>query len=323
MFASTSFSTHTQRSSPLTPLRGSVKGLRAFALILCLSFLPTLVHAEPGAVQKLGNGIYVWQGDPAKREIANCMWVIFNDYVVVIDANFPWGARDIIPKIKATTDKPIRYVLNTHYHGDHSYGDSVFTDLGAVIVSSEATDSENRTSTGFDTYNDAAHPLTGAHHVFAAITFSDRLVFDDGTQRIEMIRLGPAHSKGDSVAYLPKEKIVATGDLCVTWGIGNNVGDANNSYTGWLKALDTMIGWNLTTVVPGHGAVAGPEALESQKKFLAGMRDEVQAGIKAGKTADQLATELDMKKYGFIASDGPANASSIRNMYKHLTAGRP
>jgi cyclase len=285
--------------------------------------MPNLSHAEPEAVQKLGNGIYVWQGNPAKRKPANCMWIIFEDYVVVIDANFPWAAREIVTKIKATTEKPIRYVLNTHYHSDHSYGDSIFTDLGAVIVSSEATDSENRASKGFATWNDPAHPLAGAHQEYAVITFSDRLVFDDGTQRVEMIRLGPAHSKGDSVAWLPKEKIVATGDLCVTWAIGNNVGDPSNSYDGWLKALDTMASWNPSTVIPGHGDVSNANALKRAKTFLAGMRADVEVGIRAGKTSDQLATELDMKKYGFIASDGPANASSIRNMYKHLTAGRP
>jgi cyclase len=295
--------------------------VRILALVTVLTLVPGILHAEPEAVQKLGNGIYVWQGNPDKREPANCMWVIFKDYVVVIDANFPWAAREIIAHIKKTTDKPIRYVLNTHYHSDHSFGDSLFTDLGAVIVSSEATDVENRTSSAFTKWNDAAHPLTGAHQEFAAITFSDRLVFDDGTQRVEMIRLGPAHSHGDSVAWLPKEKIVATGDLCVTWRIGNNVGDSGNSYDGWLKALDTMTSWNPTIVVPGHGDVSNTQALRVQKAFLAGMRSEVEAGIKAGKTADQLVNELDMKKYGFIASDGTANASSIRNMYRRLSAG--
>jgi cyclase len=165
--------------------------------------------------------------------------------------------------------------------------------------------------------------LSGAHQEYATITFSDRLVFDDGTQRVEMIRLGPAHSKGDSVAYLPKKKIVATGDLCVTWGIGNNVGDPNSSYAGWLNALDRMTSWNLTTVVPGHGAISGPDALREQKEYLAGMRDQVRKGIRAGKTVDQLATGLDLRSYGFIASDAKANAVSIRAMYRHLSAGNP
>jgi cyclase len=296
---------------------------RVTSLFVCFLFLAGVSYAEPGAVQKLAEGVYVWQGDIEKGEIANCMWVVFKDYVIVIDANFPWGARDILPKIKATTDKPIRYVLNTHYHSDHSFGNSVFVDAGAIIINSEATDSENRASNDFAKWHNPAHSLAGARQVYAGITFSDRLVFDDGTQRVEMIRLGPAHSKGDSVAYLPKEKIVATGDLCVTWGIGNNVGDPNNNYTGWLSALDRMISWNLTTVVPGHGAVSGPETLRVQKEYLAGMRDQVQEGIHAGKTADQLATDLDLRKYGFIASDAKANATSVRAIYQHLSAGRP
>lgn len=295
-----------------------------FIVIFAVLFVTaSTCRAEPEAVQKLGDGIYVWQGNPDKREPANCMWVIFKDYVIVVDANFPWATREILVKIRATTDKPIRYVLNTHYHGDHSYGDSIFTDVGALVVSSEATDSEDRASKGFANWNDKAHSLNGARQEYAAITFTDRLVFDDGTKRVEMIRLGPAHSKGDSVAYLPKEKIVATGDLCVTWGTGNNVGDPNNSYKGWLDALDTMISWMPLTVVPGHGAVSGPEALLAQKTYLAGMRDYVQNGIREGKTVDQLAKEIDFRKYGFIASDTTANATSVRAVYRHLVAGRP
>jgi cyclase len=296
---------------------------QSFAICVCLCMLSSVARAEPGAVQKLAPGVYVWQGEPDKREPANCMWVVFKDYVVVIDANFPWAAREILTKIKATTDKPIRYVLNTHYHGDHSYGNSIFTDAGAVIINSEDTDSENRASKGFANWNDPAHSLGGAHQEYATITFSDRLVFDDGTQRVEMIRLGPAHSKGDSVAYLPKEKIAATGDLCVTWGVGNNVGDPNGSYAGWLNALNSMMSWNLATVVPGHGAVSGPDVLRIQKEYLAGMRAQVQDGIRAGKTEDQLANELDLRKYGFIASNAPANATSVRAMYRHLSAGKP
>jgi cyclase len=65
-------------------------------------------------------------------------------------------------------------------------------------------------------------------------------VFDDGTQRVDFVRLGPAHSQGDTVAYLPKQHIVATGDLCVTWAYGNNTGDAGGSYKGWLAALDAI-----------------------------------------------------------------------------------
>src|SRR5262249_9445746 len=65
---------------------------------------------------------------------SNNIWVVFEDYVVVIDANFPKEAADVIADIKKTTDKPIRYVLDTHHHGDHAYGNAVFAKAGASIV---------------------------------------------------------------------------------------------------------------------------------------------------------------------------------------------
>src|SRR5437870_13761513 len=66
---------------------------------------------------------------------SNNIWVVFEDYVVVIDANFPKEAGDVIEAVKKTTDKPIRYVLDTHHHGDHAYGNAVFAKAGASIVS--------------------------------------------------------------------------------------------------------------------------------------------------------------------------------------------
>jgi cyclase len=296
-----------------------------FALLcLLIVFADTVpAHAQAGSVKNIAPGVYVWQGDRDKREPANCMWVIFKDYVLVVDANFPWGAREILPQIKATTSKPIRFVLNTHYHGDHAYGNAIFVDAGAMIVNSEATDQEARTegADGWAKWNDPAHSLKDTREEFATLTFADHLVFDDGTQRVEFIRLGPAHSKGDTVAYLPKQHIVATGDLCVTWAHGNNTSDAGGSYRGWLGALDKMMTWGVTTIVPGHGPIASAAALSEERNYLDGMWTKVQAAKAAGETPDQVANEIDFRKYGVIASDATANATSIRTMFHRLDAG--
>src|SRR5436305_11337587 len=72
--------------------------------------------------------------DPNVFGGSNNAWVVFRDYVVVIDANFPSGAEEVIAAIKKTTDKPIRYVFDTHHHGDHAYGNAVFARAGASIV---------------------------------------------------------------------------------------------------------------------------------------------------------------------------------------------
>lgn len=276
--------------------------------------------AEGDRVRELAPGVYFWQGDAEKREPANCTWVIFKDYVLVIDANFPWGAREILPRIKASTNKPIRFVFDTHYHGDHSYGNSVFTDAGASIICSEACAEELRTkgANGWDNWKDKAHPLTGARLEPATINFESKLVLDDGTQRVEMTRVGPGHSKGDAVAYLPKQKILVTGDLCVTWSTGNNIGDADADPANWVRALAKLEQWDITTVIPGHGPPATRSALISQREYLADMLNQVTEGKREGKTADQLAQSVILNRHGTWGASATGNATAIRAVYKKL-----
>ena len=90
------------------------------------------------------------EGDLRGKGHCNNGWVIFDDYVLVLDANFPSGAQEIIPKIKAQTNKPIRFAFDTHHHGDHAYGNQIWADNGAVPVAHENVIAEMRKyETGF------------------------------------------------------------------------------------------------------------------------------------------------------------------------------
>ncbi len=293
------------------------RGLSILLLAICYT---SGAQGQSHSVHELVPGVYVWQGDRDNREPANCTWVVFKDYVVVVDANFPWGSREILSKIRGTTDKPIRFVALTHHHADHSFGDSIFVDAGAAIVSSEATAEEARTKgpQSWASWNNPAHPLDGARFEAPTITFTDTMAFDDGAQRLELIKVGPGHTRGDSVAFLPKQKIVATGDLCVTWNFGNNVGDSGGDYENWLRALDRMISWAPSVVIPGHGAPGPVQVLKTQRKYLADMLNQVSAGIRAGKSAGELVKSIDLRPDGNIANDAEANATSIRAMYRRL-----
>ncbi|MFM7101072.1 MAG: MBL fold metallo-hydrolase, partial [Verrucomicrobiota bacterium] len=84
------------------------------------------VRAEVGKPQEVAPGVWFHEGDIGRRGHCNNGWIVFRDYVLVIDANFPSGAQDVIPKIRAVTDKPIRFVFDTHHHGDHAYGNQVW-----------------------------------------------------------------------------------------------------------------------------------------------------------------------------------------------------
>ena len=296
-------------------------------LSLVFASLLLSLFAAPNPADRrvqLAPGVYVWQGDRSQRKPANLTLVLFNEYALVVDANFPWGAQELLPEIRRTTNKPIRFVFDTHYHGDHAFGNSLFKDAGAMIVLSQATDEELRTKgvKSWNNWRDPVHRLEGARLKPADITFVETMAFDDGAQRVELIRLGPGHSKGDSVAYLPKLGIVMTGDLCVTWAFGNNVGDADANYDGWLRALDRMAGWNVKVVVPGHGTVSDSSALNAQRQYLADMMKQVRDGMQAGKTADELVREVDLSSHGVIAQSKEANAASVRAMVRHFEGRR-
>jgi cyclase len=280
-------------------------------------------HASP-RVRQLAPSVYCWIGDRPTHQQTNVGWVVFRDYVLVIDANFPWAAPKIIREIRKTTDKPIRFVFNTHYHADHSYGNIVFVRAGAAVVATQAFAQEfDRYALG-DTRDQVKAPP--APHQFqwpianASVRFRDSLVFDDGEQRVELIRMGPAHTSGDGVAYLPKQQILFVGDLAVNWTRGNNLSDPEANYEGWLRALDEMAGWKLKVVVPAHGDFGTAETLRAQGVYLDAVLRQVKAGIKQGKSVDQLVRENDLARYKPFGGDANENADAIRDAYHYYTS---
>jgi len=298
------------------------------ALIVIAAF------SQEQRVSQLAPGVYYWQGDTEIRRPANCVWVLFKDYVVVIDANFPWGAREILPEIRKTTNLPVRFVFNTHYHADHSFGNGIFMEAGATIVCSRACGDESRLKGEQDWRNQvlgrAERPNASVHDKAVAaetrekgyrlehptLLFEDRMAFDDGERRLELIRMGPAHSMGDAVAYLPKEKILMTGDLCVNWTSGNNVGDRDADHDNWVRALGMLENWDVRTVVPGHGRLGTVQTLTGQREYLADMVSQVRAGIRASKTADELAREVDLSRH--VPFGASSSAGAVRSVYRKL-----
>jgi glyoxylase-like metal-dependent hydrolase (beta-lactamase superfamily II) len=295
--------------------------MRAVILLLLLSASQFLFSQEK-LVRQLAPGVYFYLGDEAQQKSANCTWIIFKDYVVAIDANYPWGAEEILREIRKTTNKPVRFVFNTHYHHDHTFGNSVFADSGAIIVSTTTTAREMRT-TGVVEWNQASEysgrNMKNYRREFPSLTFDSILVFDDGVHRVELRRMGPAHTAGDGVAYLPKEKILITGDLFVNgnpWG--NNVADPNVDYDRWLMVLDEMHRWDVTVVIPGHGEPAGLQQLAQQRLYLKDMLDQVRAGMSQGKSKEVLIQSIDLGRHPVYGANKVSTRRSIGNMYDRL-----
>lgn len=287
--------------------------------LLLVAYERTAV-SQSGSVKQLAPGVFSRQGDTDARQPANTSWIEFRNFVVVIDANTPWGIRAILPEIKKTTSKPVRYVFDTHYHWDHSQGNSVMADEGVTVICSQDCASELSTKGKEEGASGAKrtdqYSLAPYRMELPSVVFDNFMAIDDGERRLELRRVGPAHTIGDAVAFLPKEGILFTGDLCVNWRSGNNVGDRDADHPHWAQVLNDMARWNLKMVIPGHGDPGTVDTLKAQSAFLDDLWKQVSAGKKAGKTVDQLLKDVDLSKHGNFAADAQQNQSAIRQVFR-------
>jgi len=300
--------------------------MRRFLLLGCLAALlfVVYVHAvetQGGPVRQIAPGVWSRQGDKDARLPANTSWIEFKDFVVVIDANTPWGIQAALPEIKKTTAKPIRYAFDTHYHWDHTQGNSILVDQGVTVVCSQdcATELADKGKGEWESMSrNQTYSLAPYRLQQPSMVFGSTMAIDDGERRLELRRVGPAHTIGDAVAYLPKDGILFTGDLLVNWKFGNNVGDRDADLPHWVQVLLDLAKLDLKTVVPGHGNLATAETLRAQSAFLDDLWKQVSAGKKAGKTVEALMKEVDLSKHGDFAADQQQNQAAIRQVFRKV-----
>jgi glyoxylase-like metal-dependent hydrolase (beta-lactamase superfamily II) len=295
-------------------------------LLLCLvcSGIPAI--GEVDKVEKVAPDVYFHEGNMGRGHCNNG-WVVFEDYVLVIDANFPSGAQLIIPKIREITSKPIRFAFDTHHHGDHAYGNQVWVDAGAVPVAHTGVVEEMKKYEP-GRWEDTAkgrHDVAVSKLKLPSLLFHKDMIFDDGQHRVELLHFGVAHTHGDGFAWLPKEKILFTGDACVN-GPFNYIGDGDTEQ--WIKTLEAARQLGATTICPGHGPMANGSLLEDQQTFFVELRKEVKRLVDAGKSPEEVKAAVDqigdtLKKNRRIERfAGSFMAGQVEKVYREM-GGKP
>ncbi|MEO8348594.1 MAG: MBL fold metallo-hydrolase [Acidobacteriota bacterium] len=253
--------------------------LRLGILVLAL-VLPALDLSAQSklAVQKLAEG--VWAATPARG--GNVGWFLYGDGVVAVDAGIDNAvAKEVLRNIAETTGgKPVRFLVLTHAHADHSTGAREFVAAGAQVICHENSASPilayvTQPARG------ASDPMSGKKISPTLMSVSERLILFDGARRADIQWLGPAHTAGDLVVLLPNEKILFAGDLALNGRVPDlHLAEADPG--AWAKTLPRLAAAPVEKMVPGHGAIGPRTGIADTLAYVRGLDEIVQRLIRSG-----------------------------------------
>ncbi|MFF9778143.1 MBL fold metallo-hydrolase [Streptomyces sp. NPDC013978] len=208
--------------------------------------------------------------------------------VLVDTAATETRARQLRAEVLRRTATPPRTVVNTHFHGDHTFGNHLFPE--AVVVAHERTRSD-MAAAGLHLTSLWPDVCWGdIELVLPEVTFRDALTLHAGGVRVELLHLGPAaHTTNDTVVWLPEQRVLFTGDLVMS---GVTPFCVMGSVSGSLDALERMRRLDPLVVVPGHGPVGGPETLDANAAYFHWLRDLARQGVAEGTTPLELARAI-------------------------------
>ncbi|QWV94484.1 MBL fold metallo-hydrolase [Geomonas oryzisoli] len=277
--------------------------MKKYAVLTALTLAFTLLLAQAACAEltKFADNVYSYVGSkdasPSHSFAANAGIVIGKDGVLVIDTliSAKEGQR-FLADIRKVTDKPIRYVVNTHTHLDHALGNCVFAKLGATVISHEA-DRTYLATNGAGLLQRAANyglkpeDMAGTEIALPTLAFSDEMLLDLGGEEVRLIRTAPSHTAGSLVVYLPAEKILFAGDVLFT---DFHPFLADGDFSGWIRTIDALLAMDVNKVVPGHGPLSGKKDLREMKEYI--QLFDKKATELAAKTSDADAISAELLK---------------------------
>ena len=306
--------------------------------------------------ERITDGVYLAVGTGSIFVQSNSLVIVNRDDVIVVDSHVtPAAARALTASVKTLTDKPIRYLINTHYHFDHAHGNQVFGDgieiigheftrsmlLGDVLeqntyrsfagaVPAQVEDLEKRVTATTAPHEkkeleerlrvtrNHMHALDEVRPTPPDLTLKTSLTIFRGEREIQLLYLGRGHTGGDVVVFLPGERVVFTGDLMLPFLA--YMGDA--FVDEWPATLEKLKALDFDIIAPGHGGlIRGKDQIGHFQAYLRDIWERVAAMKKAGLAPEEVAAKVDMTDHGkhFPSIKGPgADPRGVARMFRIL-----
>jgi cyclase len=250
----------------------------------------------PPAVEEVRPGIYAYVQLDGSWGLNNCGFLVGSDGVTVIDTCFTERrTRDFVEMIDGVTPKPLRTLINTHHHGDHTHGNYLLP--GATIIGHDKCRDEvlagGHIATAF--FQGVDWGALVVHPPF--VTFAETLNVYVDDMKVELMYMGPAHTTNDIVAWLPDQRILFAGDLVFNGGTPFVV---MGSVAGSLAAINRLRALQPDVIVPGHGSVCEAGALDVQAAYLSFVQETARDGFDRGIPPLDLALETDLREFGAL-----------------------
>jgi cyclase len=270
-------------------------------------------------VEKVAGTVYMLEGKGGNIGVS-----VGDDGVVLVDDQFAPLAPKIQEALKGITDKPVRVLLNTHWHGDHTGGNAAIGAGGATIVAHDNVRTRMVAGAPGIELGGKPYPATppAPKEALPIITFHDKVSVHLNGEEIRAIHLESGHTDGDAVIYFTKSGVVHMGDDFVTYGWPFVDVSSGGSVRGLIAAIDKITA-DLpadTKVIPGHGKLS---SIDDMKKLAAKLHDAwnlVEAQVKKKKTLDQVKEQKPLAKYeemskGLISAD-----AFVTTIFNEITA---
>jgi cyclase len=267
-------------------------------------------------VTKVAGTVYMLQGAGG-----NIGASVGEDGIVVVDDQYAPLAEKIEAALKGITDKPVRFIINTHYHGDHTGGNAFFQKQAPVIAHDNVRKRLEQGSMAGNLGSISMERKAAPKEALPIVTFDHDVTVHLNGEDIRALHFPGGHTDGDSIIFFPKSNVVHMGDDFVRYGFPFIDLASGGSVQGMIAALEEVVPKLPADVkvIPGHGNVSNLDDVREYVKMLKDTRAVVEKGVQQRKTLDQLKQEKVLEPWKKWSGDFISSDVFIETLYNDLT----